>query len=660
MPDPWTAHRLRPPARRSPASVARLAMRTRDPAPAEALARVATQGRLGEAELLARVLTAGPDPAGWPVSPRRERVLLSLASVWAVTPAAPDRLRAAALVFEHLLDAGFEGLLRAEHHLQAGQAMLLSGRHDALRRLLPSLRLPGPVQRALRTDLVNPWLPVSAATADPQAWAALFAEPFEAEGQVAPRVAEPADADDVHPFDRLHAPDGLPGSASGDLVTVVMPCYRPDRGLLSSVRSIAAQTWADLEILLVDDASGPDFEPVFAEAAALDRRVRRITMERNGGSYLAREAAIAQARGTWVTFQDADDWSHPSRIEHQVELVRDRPDGVSRSMAVRAHDDLSLQWVGYSPVRPNASSLLLHRSVLERCGGFVPIRKGADSELAERVAHLGSPVADTGTVLAITRLRHGSLSRADFTYSWMAPDRVAFRSAFRAWHRHLETHGAEPAELSTEALHRLPFAVPRTFLRDLPGAALTPAHHDVAYLGDLSQDERAASRWLRESALPGLEGTVGLWHQESPTAPHVTRPTLSDAWSDLAQADPRLRPLTRVEDVTVDHLVVLDPEVLAMTTTQACRVRAGRVDLCLTPELVLPDRSLLPADVLGLADRAREWLGVRRPRWVLAPWLTPEEQQLVLEAVPGLVTDAPDLPANAPPLPELGPALSRG
>ena len=605
-------------------------MRTRHPAPVDALALVTTGGRADAEQLLSAVL--GTEP-GWEQLVRRRKALLFLASAWAVTPGSTDHVRAAALLFEHLWQHGRRPAFRAEHHVQAAQAMLLSGRHESLDRLLPELTLPEAVRQALHTDLVNPWLPASADAADLQEWASRFGQPFVNEGHVAPGVGE--ENGDL-PFDRLQAPGPRPGSAGGDLVTVVMPCYRPDRGLLSSVRSIVAQTWADLEILLVDDASGPEFDDLFETAASFDERIRRITLERNGGSYLAREAAIAQARGRYVTFQDADDWSHPSRIEQQVAVLRGRAEGASRSMALRAHDDLSLQWIGYSPVRPNASSLMLSTGVLERCGGFVPIRKGADSELAERVVRLGVPVIDTGTLLAITRLRQGSLSRADFTYSWMAPDRVTFRSAFRAWHRTLDPGGTDPAAVGTEALHRMPFPVPRTFLRGLPGLESAPEQLPTAFLGDFSHPDAPSNRWLLSEGLESAPGMVGLWHQEAPTAPRIARSMMADAWSDRIQASGRLRPLSRVEDVTVDRLVVLDPLVLALTSAQECRVRAGAVEMCLTPELVEPDRSFLPADLLGLADQVRRWTGAR-PVWVAAPWLDASEVELVDAAVPGLL-----------------------
>src|SRR5699024_6470714 len=96
-------------------------------------------------------------------------------------------------------------------------------------------------------------------------------------------------------------------------------------GLLTSLASITSQSWENLEILVVDDASGAAFSDIFRRAEALDPRVRLLRMAVNGGSYLARNAAIEQARGSFITFQDADDWSHPQRIERQVEALLNAP-----------------------------------------------------------------------------------------------------------------------------------------------------------------------------------------------------------------------------------------------------------------------------------------------------------------------------------------------
>ena len=84
------------------------------------------------------------------------------------------------------------------------------------------------------------------------------------------------------------------------------------------MRSLAAQTWTNHEILVVDDGSPHGHDEVLRRAAALDPRVRVIRLPANGGTYVARNAGLDAATGDFVTFQDSDDWSHPLRLERQV------------------------------------------------------------------------------------------------------------------------------------------------------------------------------------------------------------------------------------------------------------------------------------------------------------------------------------------------------
>jgi hypothetical protein len=642
-PEPWLTWRLlQSGAASRPEALAHQALRTRSPAALGALASAATAGAETPESLLHRLLDDGPD--GLLTSPLRVRALASTAMVWAGSLRSTEELTAAALLLEHLWqDPATADLLPPELHLVTGQTLFLAGRHAALEELLPRLtHLPEDAAHYLRADLANPFVRhPHGSGAD---WPSLLGQYFVQHDLAAVRLGP--EVDGLPPFDRLEAPGPVPGSVGGELVTVVMPCYRPDRGLLTSVRSIISQTWADLEIVIVDDASGPEHADLFAEAAALDPRARVLTMPRNGGSYLGREAAIAQSRGSLVTFQDADDWSHPRRIEHQVAVLHERSAPMSRSMAVRAKDDLTHQWLGYPPVRLNASSLLVRRSVLDRCGGFVPVRKGADSEFAERIRVLAGPVADTWTPLAVTRLRSGSLSRGDFTLSWFAPDRLTFRGSFMAWHRRLRerVEAGEEVSVSTEELHALPFPVPPGWVRDLDGSASTPTVFEQVYLGHFStvrpsRAVRALQDHLAEQ--PPLSGSVGVWHHEAPWVTDRRRPRMSHGWLDVAHAHPALRAVSRADRVHARRVVVVDPSVLALMTGQHVEVQADEVDVWLTPQVVDPDASLLPEDLLGIADVVAAWWGVR-PRWVLAPHLDPQERAHVRASLPHLRVEDPD------------------
>ncbi|WP_109472742.1 glycosyltransferase family A protein [Ornithinimicrobium cavernae] len=620
-----------------PDALAHLALRTRSPVVLDALALTATGGSLTVDQLLGLGTIR--------FAPGRTAPAAALALALAGTGRSVEDLVAAADLYEELWAADALGDCAPIHHQALAQAFLLTGRHDRLRRVLPDLnRLAAPVRHDVEVDLANPHLAGGAvALADHQRWVHLLTSRFVDAGLEPVQVSGEA----THLFDRLRADPGLRGTAGpGPLVTVIMPCYRPDEGLLTSLASISNQTWGDLEILVVDDASGPDHEELFERAVASDDRARLVRMPRNGGSYLGRNAALEQARGELVTFQDADDWSHPRRIEHQARLLTaDAEAAASRSLAVRAKDDLTHQWFGYRSVRDNASSLMVRRSVIDRIGPFGAIRKGADSEYAERVTCLAGPVLDTGTPLAITRLRTGTLSRGDFTYQWSTPERLVFKGSYRAWHRRLTTdrEGGPPA---TSAVlgpdDQLGCPVPRSFLRGLdhyPDWDTVP----VAYLGDLSADPResgagADGHLWRELGEP-REPRVGLWHLETAAPPvRRKRPEMHDAWFDrLIASEGAVVPLTRLDEVRVERLVVLDPGVLLLAEAQPCRLRAGQVEVWLSPRVLAPDTSGLPIDLLAVSDTCRAWWGTG-PRWVPAPGLSEAQVLELEELLPGLLS----------------------
>src|SRR5690606_9419641 len=63
--------------------------------------------------------------------------------------------------------------------------------------------------------------------------------------------------------------------------------------------------------------------------AALDARIHLLRHEQNQGTYAARNTALSVAQGEFVTGQDADDWSHPRRIERQISSLQDDPEVVA-------------------------------------------------------------------------------------------------------------------------------------------------------------------------------------------------------------------------------------------------------------------------------------------------------------------------------------------
>ena len=99
-----------------------------------------------------------------------------------------------------------------------------------------------------------------------------------------------------------------------DLISVIIPVYKVEEYLCRCVDSVLAQTYGNLEIILVDDGS-PDSCPAMCDAyAGQDARIRVIHQE-NAGLSGARNAGIDAARGQWLAFVDSDDYLAPDFLE---------------------------------------------------------------------------------------------------------------------------------------------------------------------------------------------------------------------------------------------------------------------------------------------------------------------------------------------------------
>ncbi|MFI0718364.1 glycosyltransferase family 2 protein [Streptomyces sp. NPDC021224] len=102
------------------------------------------------------------------------------------------------------------------------------------------------------------------------------------------------------------------------LVSVVMPVHNSAATLGASVRSVLAQTHADVELLVTDDASTDDSMDLLRELARQDERVLPRAAPEQGGAARARNLAMERAQGDYVAFLDSDDMWLPEKLERQL------------------------------------------------------------------------------------------------------------------------------------------------------------------------------------------------------------------------------------------------------------------------------------------------------------------------------------------------------
>jgi succinoglycan biosynthesis protein ExoO len=99
-----------------------------------------------------------------------------------------------------------------------------------------------------------------------------------------------------------------------------MPAYNATRFIRQAIDSVLAQTLADLELIVVDDASTDDTATVVERI--VDARIRLIRNRCNSGPAYSRNAGIAAARGEWIALIDTDDWFTPDRLEAMLVEAR--------------------------------------------------------------------------------------------------------------------------------------------------------------------------------------------------------------------------------------------------------------------------------------------------------------------------------------------------
>ncbi len=107
------------------------------------------------------------------------------------------------------------------------------------------------------------------------------------------------------------------------LVSVMTPCYNSADLLPVALSSLLAQTYENWECLLVDDGSTDDPESVASHIS--DPRIHYIKLKKNMGRAFARQKALNEANGEYLTMLDADDWIYPDKLQRQVELIQQRP-----------------------------------------------------------------------------------------------------------------------------------------------------------------------------------------------------------------------------------------------------------------------------------------------------------------------------------------------
>jgi glycosyltransferase involved in cell wall biosynthesis len=257
-------------------------------------------------------------------------------------------------------------------------------------------------------------------------------------------------------FHRLAAATGYKID-QGPKVSVIMPVYNAEGTLTQAASSILNQTWQNIELIIIDDASSDNTWEMITSLAAKDDRVKALRNSINVGPYISKNLALDHVTGTYLTGQDGDDWSHPQRIERHLAAMTATPK-VKASLAymIRATEQVkfsSFCVLGKTSFDGAArlcsiSALFEVETFKNQLGYWDSVRFGADSELIERARISFGPKFQTVKLVTMICLDiEGSLTNHPThgvrpNGGGLSPIRSSYREHWMQWHKSIDSQSS--------------------------------------------------------------------------------------------------------------------------------------------------------------------------------------------------------------------------
>lgn len=139
-------------------------------------------------------------------------------------------------------------------------------------------------------------------------------------------------------------------------VSVIVPVHNTERYLAECLDSILGQTEEDIEVICVDDGSTDSSPKILASYAGRDGRLRVITQECRGAG-AARNHGLSAARGTYLSFLDADDFFEPDMLKSAADKLDDTgADIVAFETLLSDEAQTGSRWAGWTFVEQNLPS----------------------------------------------------------------------------------------------------------------------------------------------------------------------------------------------------------------------------------------------------------------------------------------------------------------
>lgn len=107
------------------------------------------------------------------------------------------------------------------------------------------------------------------------------------------------------------------------LVSIITPSYNSEKYISNTIESVITQTYQNWEMIIVDDCSTDSSCDIAEKYTQKDSRIKLIKLNKNSGPAKARNRAIKEAKGRYISFLDSDDIWYHRKLEKQVYFMKE-------------------------------------------------------------------------------------------------------------------------------------------------------------------------------------------------------------------------------------------------------------------------------------------------------------------------------------------------
>lgn len=341
-------------------------------------------------------------------------------------------------------------------------------------------------------------------------------------------------------------------------VSIIFPVFKAAAHLDTALRGVRQQSYTNLEIIVIDDASPDESWTIIQQHAAEDDRIIALRNTENLGAYRTRNRGLRKATGDFLTVHDSDDWSHPEMIATQVAYLASSQIRGVFGTAVRVNKDMRVMLAPEIPtvnfMRRCYPAFLARRDDFLRLGGWDEVRVAADDEMVRRFsAFYGHrSVADLRIAAPLTFQRLHEASLTQHAKTSISSNAFGIRATYKIQHNHWRAQQVKaglPLAVDRKS-SKNPFPIPLLIMKDRKGRSEKYDFLLISDFGLLGGTRRCNEGYIAAASAEGMR--VGLFNYPNWDLP--SRP-IAESYLDLCR-QPNVDLLTK-EDVVKTPLVLL-------------------------------------------------------------------------------------------------------